>query len=42
MFELGMVTIVSFPVLSMVVRSPMFITSPSMSSTIIQSPTLKG
>ena len=42
MLELGIVTIVSLPVLIMVVLRPIVITSPSTSSTIIQSPTLNG
>ena len=42
MLELGIVTMVSLPVLIMVVLRPMLITSPSTSSTMIQSPTLKG
>ena len=42
MFEFGIVTIVSLPVLIIVVLSPIVITSPSTPSTIIQSPTLKG
>ena len=42
MLELGIVIIVSAPVLSMVVRRPMVTTSPSASSTTIQSPTLNG
>ena len=42
MLEFGIVTMVSFPVLIVVVLRPMPITSPSTSSTMIQSPTLKG